>query len=327
MDSRAEEVGTMQSQTKNILIGVDASDYTFEAVRYVGKVMPAEKTRIKLLHVMNPMPDSFYDLGLLPAFRHEEMGLRAWEAQQRNIMEAFMDRAWQLLVSMGYSSEKISATIRKREAGVARDIAAEARRGYDALVVGRKGTSALEELVLGSIANKLVSYLAQPPTWIVGGHPSPHKILIAMDSSEYARRALEYIFELFGRDHPELMLLHVTRGQDLTRPSLAGDFLTANWLNKVREEFKKAEQVMHLIFADCVSYLEQHGADSARIRTKIIPGVYSRAAAIYGEAVEGGYGTIVVGRRGLSRVDEFLMGRVSNKVLQLSEGKAVWIVQ
>ena len=44
------------------------------------------------------------------------------------------------------------------------------------------------------------------------------------------------------------------------------------------------------------------------------------------EAQEGNYGTIVMGRRGLSRVYEFLMGRVANNVLSRAEGFAVWIV-
>ena len=44
------------------------------------------------------------------------------------------------------------------------------------------------------------------------------------------------------------------------------------------------------------------------------------------EAKEGGYGTIVMGRRGLSKVHEFLLGRVTTKVLQRAEKFAVWIV-
>jgi len=38
------------------------------------------------------------------------------------------------------------------------------------------------------------------------------------------------------------------------------------------------------------------------------------------------YVLIVMGRRGLSKVHEFLMGRVTNKVLSRAEGLAVWIV-
>ena len=54
---------------------------------------------------------------------------------------------------------------------------------------------------------------------------------------------------------------------------------------------------------------------------KIITGVYSRAKAIVEEARLGNYGTIVVGRRGLSKVQEFFIGRGSNQVIQLAKKK------
>ena len=52
----------------------------------------------------------------------------------------------------------------------------------------------------------------------------------------------------------------------------------------------------------------------------------SRAGTIVDQARRGGYGTIVVGRKGVTRVEEFFMGRVSSKVLQLAKDMAVWVV-
>ncbi|MBI9077960.1 MAG: hypothetical protein JEZ02_21360 [Desulfatibacillum sp.] len=40
----------------------------------------------------------------------------------------------------------------------------------------------------------------------------------------------------------------------------------------------------------------------------------------------GDYGTIVVGRTGLHRVQEFFMDRVSNKVMRLATKCADWVV-
>jgi nucleotide-binding universal stress UspA family protein len=37
-------------------------------------------------------------------------------------------------------------------------------------------------------------------------------------------------------------------------------------------------------------------------------------------------GTIIMGRRGLSRTQDFFMGRVTNKVVYLAREKSVWIV-
>ena len=72
--------------------------------------------------------------------------------------------------------------------------------------------------------------------------------------------------------------------------------------------------------------LEKAGVLAARISTKYTQQSHTRAGEILREAKDGDYGTIVMGRRGLSKVHEFLMGRVTNKVLSRAEGFAVWIV-
>ena len=72
--------------------------------------------------------------------------------------------------------------------------------------------------------------------------------------------------------------------------------------------------------------LEKAGVKDSRISTQVNLHSSSRAKDILTEAQEGVYGTIVMGRRGLSKVHEFLLGRVTNKVLHRAEGFAVWIV-
>jgi nucleotide-binding universal stress UspA family protein len=63
-----------------------------------------------------------------------------------------------------------------------------------------------------------------------------------------------------------------------------------------------------------------------QINIRTVTGAHSRAAVIITEALKGGYGTIVVGRRGLTNVEEFIMGRVSNKVIHMAREMAVWVV-
>ena len=93
-----------------------------------------------------------------------------------------------------------------------------------------------------------------------------------------------------------------------------------------REEFQKAEGAAKTLLGKAVDRLEKAGLDRDRISTKIRSREPSRASAIVDEARKGGYGTIVVGRRGLSRWEEFFMGRVSKKILQLANWNAVWVV-
>ena len=51
------------------------------------------------------------------------------------------------------------------------------------------------------------------------------------------------------------------------------------------------------------------------------------AELILHERQSGGYGTIVVGRRGMSKKEEFLFGSVSNKIVREARDCTVWVVE
>ena len=53
--------------------------------------------------------------------------------------------------------ESVTVEIQNRKRGFARDIAREAERDYDGVLVGRKGMSNVKDLVLGSTATKLIT--------------------------------------------------------------------------------------------------------------------------------------------------------------------------
>lgn len=318
----------MESKPKNILIGVDASDQAFEAVRYAGRVLPVGDVEFTLLHILSILPDALWDLESAPAMRYQVKGFQAWETRQRKMIDEFMDRARGLLVSMGYPKEAVSVVVRQKEAGIARDIAKMARGGHDAVIVGRRGISEMKDLIFGSTASKLLNLIHQLPLVIVGGKPDPSKTLIAMDNSQGAAKALEYAGGLLNTRNVQLLLLYVSRGLGFF-PAGYGPFLLpdeeSELLEHEREALEAAEGRMEQRFRDCIRTLEGQGADVSRISTKIVRS-HSRSSAIIEVAENEGCGTIVVGRRGLSRVEEFIMGRVSSKVLQLAKNMAVWVV-
>jgi len=41
---------------------------------------------------------------------------------------------------------------------------------------------------------------------------------------------------------------------------------------------------------------------------------------------EGGFGTVALGRRGVSKAEEFLFGSVSSKIIHSVKGCTVWVV-
>jgi nucleotide-binding universal stress UspA family protein len=317
------------SEKRRLLIALDGSEQSFEAVRYASQVLPPGKMKVVLFHVQSKIPESFWDIEKDPSFRHRLAPVAAWAMQQEKAMEEFMERSRQLLVDQGVLREAVDVKIKDREVGIARDIAREAQKDYDAVVMGRWGMSKIKDLVWGSIANKVVGHLVQSPLWVVGGSPQPGKYLVAMDGSDEAMRAVDYAGTMLAGSDCTVTLFHVLRGLEFLSLGFEGAFVPSPEVlggEEIKAEFQRAEEAIKTVCNQAIDRLEQAGLKGDQINTKIVSGAASRAKAIVEEAKNEGYGTIVVGRRGLSRVEEFFMGRVSSKVIQLAKEMAVWVV-
>lgn len=296
-----------------ILLAVDGSDQAFETVRYVSQLFPPKRMETVLFHVATKVPEGFWDVEKNPAFKHKLSSVAAWATREQTVVQEFMERARQLFLDRGVPEDKVSVKIKERKKGIARDIITESQRGYDAVVVGRLGKSHLKDLVWGSVANKLIGRLTHVPICVVGGSPQDSKILVAMDTSEEATKVLDFAGNMMDITDCEVTLFHVIRGLE-------------SWTADASAELQKAEKAATTLLEEAVGRLERAGLNRDRISTKIRSGAASRAEAIVEEARNSGCGTIVVGRRGLSRVEDFFMGRVSKKVLQLAKWTAVWVV-
>ena len=303
----------MVKHTGKILLAVDGSDQAFEAVRYVSQLFPPKRMETVLFHVLTKVPEGFWDVEKSPAFKHKLSSVAAWATREQTVVQEFMERARQPFLARGFPEDKVSVKIEERKKGVARDIITESQRGYDGVVVGRLGKSPLKDLVWGSVADKLIGKLTRVPVCVVGGSPQGGKILVALDTSEEATKVLDFAGSMMDITDCEARLLHVIRGLE-------------SWTADASEELQKAEKAARTLLEESVDRLERTGLNRDRISTKIRSGAASRSEAIVEEARNSGCGTIIMGRRGLSRVKEFFMGRVSKKVLQLAKWNAVWVV-
>ncbi|RLB84494.1 MAG: hypothetical protein DRH24_04845 [Deltaproteobacteria bacterium] len=292
---------------RKVLLVVDGSDQAFEAVRYVSRLFPPNRMEVVIFHVMTKVPESFWDVEKEPAYRKEVATTRAWELQQKKEIQEFMEKARQLFLEQNVPEDAVSIKIQERKVGIARDIIHESQNDYHGVVMGRWGMSMLKDFLCGSIANKLIGRLINVPLCVVGGTPKIGKILVAIDASEGAMKAVDYVGDMVDNLHWKVTLFHAVRDFD-------------------REELHQAEKSMEHVFKEASGHLEKAGFNRNQITTRMITGVQSRAGAIVVEVLKEGYGTVVVGRRGLSHVEEFFMGRVSNKVIQMARKMAVWVV-
>lgn len=313
----------MSEGNKKVLLAVDGSDESMAVVRYVSESLQPKDSEVLVYQVMSKVPEVFWDLGKDPAWLPKIEAVREYEQKQESLAATFMNKAVDLFKDAGFKPGTVTTRIGSQQEGIARDIVAEAKRGdYDVLVVGRGKSASAPEMPLGGVASKILSSAPAPAMWLVGGKPSSDNILIAMDSSENAIQAVKHAGKLLNLGKNTITLFHAVRGISVAMEGMEDifpDSYRQRLLEDAEKEIRPAIKLAEL-------WLSKMGIGPERISTKIVTGVASRAAAVVDEAKKGGYGTIVAGRRGISEVADFSMGRVTNKLTQLAKEQSLCIV-
>jgi nucleotide-binding universal stress UspA family protein len=304
---------------EKILVTVDGSDRSLETVKHIAKRKPFQKKHLVLFNVYITCPDFFWDIENEPQNRGNVVKARVREAAKKNKIEGFMRKARHILLNSGVPKEAVTTQIKECENGIVRDIVKEAQNEYCAVVINRAGKGAISDLIFGSKAVKVIKKLSFVPVFIHGNKPPGKSILVAMDCSECSMQPIDFSGELMGGFDFNVTLLHTVRGDGVLIPD-------AKNISLPKKDIQAREDEIHAVFDQAKRRLINLGFKSENITSKIITDVSSRARAIIQEAKQNGHATIVVGRRGLSKVQEIIMGSVSNKVIQLAEEQAVWVV-
>ena len=305
---------------KKLLVLIDGTERSRQTIDYLAQLAPFRDAQVVLFHVHSGIPECYWDLEKTPQNQQAITQMIAWEQRQKNEIETFAENARKTLVDAGYRTDRVEVRIQKRQIGIARDILREAEEGaYTAVVMRRRGVGAIEGIVVGSVANKLFARLTCCPVIIAGQKEPNDKLLIAIDGSPSSMKAVDFVAENVGGHGYGVGLVYVIRGFGSLVPE-SPEFMMPT------ENVELAHTEMMRLFSDVREKLVLAGFDENRIEEKIITGVYSRAGAIVEAASTGGYSAIVVGRKGLSRVQEFFMGRVSLKVIQGGRKFTVWMI-
>ncbi len=314
----------MTANRIKVLAAVDGSDRAMSMIRYVAGQFQPGSVDIKIFNVHDQLPDGFRDIDKDLDFLFRISEVKAWDVTRRKQVRQFLDKAKATLVKSGFDQEKIMVELHERSTGIARDIIAEAKNGYDAVVIARRGLGAIKGMILGSVASKLVNNLTWLPLWVVGKNAKPGPMLAAVDGSENSLRFGAHLSRIV-KDSVPIEVFHAVRSFGLANQyTLLVDEVPPLFQYQESEKVSKwrAEDILN----QCSEEFNKAGIDQGRITKNVIFDVSSRAKAIVDRAHQGRYGTIVMGRRGLSDIREFPIGRVTAKVLQLAKGMTVCVV-
>ena len=153
------------------------------------------------------------------------------------------------------------------------------------------------------------------------------KILVALDESDNAMRAVEFVVGSFKPEY-EITLFSVVQNTeaicDFQSPELTPYFRSQRNVFCSLED-KKKELIVEAV-QKAQEKLMEAGFKEEHITTKIEDMKKGVARDILNEA-DSGYDAIVLGRRGVSGIREFFLGSVSQKVLQSSKDLSIIIAK
>jgi nucleotide-binding universal stress UspA family protein len=128
------------------------------------------------------------------------------------------------------------------------------------------------------------------------------KILVPVDGSENSLRALDHAIYLAKKTGANISAMHVIENPPtvyVESQKLLNDLL-ANFRAESANILDKCKQI----------------AEKSDVKIETVIGEGDDAASnIVGYAQKGGFDTIIIGRRGLGRFKEMMLGSTSNKVL------------
>jgi len=146
-------------------------------------------------------------------------------------------------------------------------------------------------------------------------------ILVAVDESDNANRAVQYVALMLGG----LQGFKVTLINIVAVPP--EDFFTnagqrASWIADNETKSKRVLQGFR-------ETLVKSGVDGQSVEISMKTGEYTSVAqVILDEATLIGAGTIALGRRGISKQEEFIYGSTSNKILHSQKScNALWVIE
>lgn len=146
-----------------------------------------------------------------------------------------------------------------------------------------------------------------------------NKILIAIDGSETSERAVRYVGKVAPLiDNVQICLLHVY-------PEPPPDYYTKG--GRLDAFRRKRDKVAKMMLKEAALVLEDMGVDPTVVSTRFCMAEGKTISDMVLEIrAKGAFGTVVTGKRGVSKAEEFLFGSISNALARHSKNFTSWIV-
>lgn len=306
---------------RHLLLAVDDSISSKNAIQYVVRISSLVKDiSYTLIHIQPPISLFLEDEAKTSI--KAQMAIEKIKEKNAKHAKEILEKCKTRMTEMGVAADRIQVYTQPRKSGIAKDVIEIAEeKQFDAIVVGRRGLSKIQEVFMGSFTNKLVEHSKYIPVWIVDGDVTSNRILLALDGSESSLRAVDH-FCFIAANNPDIKatLFHANpRFQDYC-------MIDFNENDQELEEivFQVEQKSIDHFMSKVRKLFRESNIQDSQIEIKQVKCIGNPGKAIIEESIKGKYGTVVVGRRGTSR--SFFMGSVSHYVLEKICDRALWLV-
>ena len=141
---------------KKILVAIDDSENAMRAVEFVANFFTPDN-KITLFNVIQDTVAlcAMHSPELTPYFISQQSSFCVLEDKKKELVNEAMQKAKRILLNAKFKEKNITIKSEIKKSGVARDIIKEAKSGYSAVVMGKKGLSGIKDFIMGSVSQKV----------------------------------------------------------------------------------------------------------------------------------------------------------------------------
>jgi len=281
---------------QNIVLAIDGSKHAMAAIQLIQNMPLPESCVITVLNVMIPRNAH--------AFGHHEQIVE----QAKTLLEPSKLNVKTEILS-GYPGEQII------------DYASQHKP--DLLVLGAKGLRGTLRILLGGVAQQVVEYAPCPVLIVRAPHTNLNRVLLVTDGSEHSQYAIHHLERcplppntLITALHvlppkltPEMLYQSLTYGNEYIPTPMP-----QNIEEKIAERTAEAEREGNQLLKQTADTLQGLGLDFTTI---LLRGDSATEILDYAEKHQ--IDLIIAGSRGLSQLQNWILGSVSSKIVHYAE--------
>jgi len=314
---------------RKILLAVDGTQRGLETVSIVGRLFKNQQDmKIVLFHCVQQTAT------LLPediCMDVEESCKLGCEDQER-VGQAVLNASLARLTEAGFPASNVEFRVKLESVEPALDIIQQADiERTRTIVVGRRGRSQVEALLLGSISGKVAQYAKDKIVWVVDTPVSDSmKVLVAMEGVPEVRALSYYTSELLGPcpglSYTFLHIMPPIPPKFWDDGHILDPIEQKDRMNRIERWKTNWTDSVGRYMSEGRDLLVEQGVEDQRVEKLILETREGIARDLLNEIDAHKFQIVVMGKRSFHEKKPFLLGSHASKVLQNTRGVILCLV-